>query len=98
MAQNDAADEEKRGSPRRWVMLRVQLEDGHDLELVQTINVSETGILIERPPSLALAPQQVVSVVIEGLLPEEGLDDSRRQMEVVRVDEHVALKFVDSPA
>jgi hypothetical protein len=89
-------DEERRESERRWVMMRVVVESRNRVFMTQTLNVSESGILVERVPDLQLLPGQQISVVVEGVLenPDEGA--SRRLLEVVRVaSDGVALRFVD---
>jgi hypothetical protein len=94
MTESDST-EERRVSPRRWVMLRVQLKDASNVVLSQTINVSDTGILIERPEGQQLETGQLVSAVVEGLLPAEGEAGAPRPMVVVRAGEQVALGFMD---
>ena len=84
---------EQRHSPRRWVMLQTRLEHSARVALTQTINVSESGLLIESPPGLLLRVGDRVSVVIEGLIAEQADGESKRSMEVVRVDGHLALRF-----
>ena len=84
----DDNNSDRRGSPRRWVMLRVLVDDQESVQFGNTINVSNSGMLIERIPEVDLQPDQVVSVVVQGMLAgdKESPDESRSMM-VVRVDE-----------
>lgn len=94
---------ERRGNERRWVMMRVLVEDQQSVEFSRTVNVSDSGILIERTPDLMLELDQHVNVVIQGMLADdsetgevgEGLSGGRPMM-VVRIEpERVALTFLD---
>lgn len=92
---DDDSHVELRGSPRRWVMLQTRIEDSSNVALAWTINVSDSGVLIERPADLAVQVGDIVSVVIEGLLAEDAGDGSAHAMAVVRVDEQrLALRFM----
>ncbi len=87
--------QERRASPRRWVMMRVVVDDQQSVQFGNTVNVSDTGMLIERIPELELELDQVVNVVVEGMLPEgEGDADGRRMMVVRVTDRLVALTFL----
>ena len=86
---------ERRASERRWVMLRIVIEDQGNIAVTKTINVSETGILIESSPDLKVEKDQILHVVLEGLIPEDETPRSR-EMLVVRVEEQaVALTYID---
>jgi hypothetical protein len=91
---DDDSHVELRGSARRWVMLQARIENTSAVALTRTVNVSESGILIEYPGGLELRPGDLVSVVIEGQLAEDSAGESKRGMTVVRADEHhLALRF-----
>jgi hypothetical protein len=91
---DDDSHAELRGSARRWVMLQTRIENSSAVALTRTVNVSESGILVEYPQELELRPGDLVSVVIEGLLADDGAGESKRAMTVVRVDAHqLALRF-----
>lgn len=92
-------DSERRASARRWVMMRVQVADQQTVQFANTVNISNTGVLIERVPGLELVLDQYVNVVVEGMLADDSAEEDEgegRLMMVVRqTDEHIALTFLD---
>ena len=92
-------DSERRASARRWVMMRVQVADQQTVQFANTVNISNTGLLIERVPGLELVLDQYVNVVVEGMLADDSAEEDEgegRLMMVVRqTDEHIALTFLD---
>lgn len=90
-------DDDRRASTRRWVMMRVLVGDEQSVQFSNTVNISDTGLLIERQPGLDLAMDQHVNVVVQGMISEgEEASEEGRLMMVVRVtDANFALTFLD---
>ena len=87
--------EERRGAPRRWVMLRLSIEDAGNIVISKTLNISESGLLIENSAELNVQQDQILQVVVEGQIADDA-EAQTRDMLVVRVNpESVALTYID---